>query len=134
MLDFSALNNDLPKRPPRPANEPGNTNIPAGSETRPTAATGATAAGQREKAKENSLLEVSRLINERLQRCQTAIWDYNKAVKAGRPPEEIALLAARALSLAVSEEMIYTSLANRYRELYGVYLDPEKPGEPCREK
>lgn len=134
MLDFSALNNDLPKRPPRPANEPGNTNIPAGSETRPTAATGATAAGQREKAKESSLLEVSRLINERLRRCQMAIWDYNKAVKAGRPPEEIALLAARALSLAVSEEMIYTSLANRYRELYGVYLDPEKPGEPCREK
>lgn len=134
MLDFSALNNDLPKGPPRPANEPGNTNIPAGRETRPAAATGATAAGQREKAKENSLLEVSRLINERLRRCQTAIWDYNKAVKAGRPPEEIALLAARALSLAVSEEMIYTSLANRYRELYGVYLDPENPGEPCREK
>ena len=134
MLDFSALNNDLPKGPPRPANEPGNTNVPAGSETRPTAAAGATAAGQREKAKENSLLEVSRLINERLRRCQTAIWNYNKAVKAGRPPEEIALLAARALSLAVSEEMIYTSLANRYRELYGVYLDPEKPGEPCREK
>lgn len=134
MLDFSALNNDLPKGPPRPAKGPGNTNIPAEFKTQPTALKGAIAAGKREKAAENSLLEVSRLINERLQRCQMAIWDYNKAVKAGRPPEEIALLAARALSLAVSEEMIYTSLANRYRVLYGVYLDPEKPGEVFREK
>lgn len=134
MLDFSALNKDLPKGPPRPANGPGNTNIPAEFKTQPMALKGAIAAGKREKAAENSLLEVSRLINERLQRCQMAIWDYNKAVKAGRPPEEIALLAARALSLAVSEEMIYTSLANRYRVLYGVYLDPEKPGEVFREK
>ena len=134
MLDFSALNNDLPKRPPRPANEPGNTNTPAGNETRHTGPPGALTAGRRENTDESSLLEVSRLINERLRRCQMAIWDYNKAVKAGRPPEEIALLAARALSLSVSEEMIYTSLASRYRKLYGVYLDPEKPGEVFREK
>ena len=48
--------------------------------------------------------------------------------------EEIALLAAKSLSLAVSEELIYKSLEKKYRDQFGIYIDPKKPDEIIREK
>lgn len=134
MLDFTALNKDTPKRPYSPGNEPGHIKVPAELQSEPTALTGAKARAQRQNETEMNLLEVSKLINERLGRCQMAIAEYNKALRDGQPPEEIALLAARALSLAVSEDLIYTSIANKYREQYGIRINQEAPHDIIREK
>lgn len=134
MLDFTALNNDPLKSPTSPANDPANIKVPAGLKTEPTGLTGAKYRESRKNANDMSLLEVSKLINERLARCQMSIAEYNKAVRDGQPPEEIALLAARALSLAVSEELIYTKLASLYGEKYGIRIDPEPPHNILREK
>ena len=127
MLDFSALNTDLIKSPTSPANEEGHINIPAELKTKPTALVGPVERKRRENDTEMSLLETSKLINERLRNCQQAIWTYYKATNEGRPPEEIALVLARALSLAVSDTMIYTTLAMKYRLEYGIRTDDNIP-------
>lgn len=133
MLDFNSLNNDLTKCPTRAANEAGHINIPAEYKAQPAGVTGPEYKEDREKANEMSLLEVSKLINERLGRCELAIWAYNKAVRDGRPPEEIALLAAKALSLAVSEELIYKSLEKALGPKYGIRVNAAPPYEITRE-
>ena len=133
MLDFSSLNNDLPKRPTSPAKEEGHINIPDELKTKPTALVGPVEKKKRDNATEMTLLETSRLINERLRNCQQAIWTYYKATKDGRPPEEIALILAKALSLAVSDTMIYTSLAMKYRLEYGIRTEEDVPYNIVRE-
>lgn len=126
MLDFSALNNDVPKCPPRRLNEPGNINIPAELKTTPAAVQGPKAKADRKKATDLTLLELGRIINERLGRAEITIAEYHKAIKKNRPPEEIALLAAKALSLAVSEDLIFKSLEKHYQDL-GVTVSAEPP-------
>ena len=133
MLDLSPLKGNAPKQPVSPANTPANINVPAEYQTLPTAAAGALQKEKRKIATEMSLLDVSKLINERLRNCQTAIWAYNKAVKADCPPEEIAMLAAKALSLAVSDEMIYTSLEKKYMGKYGIKVSSGNPYEIIKE-
>lgn len=127
MLDFSSLDKDFVKSPTSPAKGEGHINIPAELKTKPTALIGPIEKKKRETATEMSLLDTSKLINERLRNCQQAIWTYYKAVKEERPPEEIALLLARALSLAVSDTMIYTTLAMKYRLEYGIRTDENIP-------
>jgi hypothetical protein len=134
LLDFTALNNDLPKSPTSPGKDPANIKVPAELKSTPTAVAGAEYRGTRQKQTEKSLLELGKLNNERLGRCQMTIWEYNKAVRDDRPPEEIALLAARALSLAVGEELIYTSIEKKYRERYGIRTAPEPPHGIIKEK
>ena len=117
MLDFSALNNDVPKSPTRPAKGETNINIPAELKTQPAGLIGAKYGEQRKNEHKMNLLDLGRLLNERLGRAELTIAEYNKAIKANRPPEEIALLAAKALSLAVSEELIYKNLERHYQDL-----------------
>ena len=133
MLDFSALNTDLLKSPTSPAKEEGHINIPAELKTKPVALVGPIERKKRETATEMSLLETSKLINERLRNCQQAVWTYYRAVKENRPPEEIALLSARALSLALSDQMIYTTLAMKYRLEYGIRTEEDVPYNIVRE-
>ena len=134
MLDFTALNNDLPKSPYRPGNDPANIKVPAELQSEPTGLAGAKYKEHREKENEKSVMELGKLLNERLGRAEIAISEYNKALRDGQPPEEIALLAARALSLAVSEDLIYTSIEKKYREQYGIRISPEPPYKIVREK
>ena len=134
MLDFSALNNDGPKRPQTHGNGQGNIKVPAGLKTEPAALTAAKAGAARETANEKNLLDLGKLLNERLGRAEIAVSEYNKALRAGQPTEEIALLAARALSLALSEELIYTSIASKYLSEYGIRISPEPPYKIVREK
>ena len=134
MLDISALNNDAPKRPYSPGNDPANIKVPASLQSEPTALTGAKYRQTRQNNDEKSLLELGKLNNERLGRSEIAISEYNKALRDGQPPEEIALLAARALSLAVGEDLIYTTIAKKYLEKYGIRISPEAPHKIIREK
>ena len=134
MLDFSALNKDATKRPYSPGNDPANIKVPASLQSEPTALTGAKYRQTRQNNDEKSLLELGKLNNERLARSEIAISEYNKALRDGQPPEEIALLAARALSLAVGEDLIYTTIAKKYREAYGIRISPEAPHKIIREK
>ena len=133
MLDFSSLDKDFVKQPVSPAKGEGNINIPAELKTKPTALVGPLERKRRENCTEMTLLETSKLVNERLRNCQQAIWTYYKAVRDGRPPEEIALLLARALSLAVSDTMIYTTLAKKYGLEYGIRTDENIPYNIIRE-
>ena len=79
------------------------------------------------------LLKVGRDMQERLQRGGTLLYAYNKAVRDQRPPEEIALLAAKALSLILSDVLYYKPLAERYRTEYGITLQDDQPFEVIRD-
>lgn len=133
MLDFTALKNDAPKSPTTHGNDPAHIKVPAELKSEPAAVAAARYKENRQNAQEMNLLEVSKLINERLRNCQTAIWAYNKAVRDDRPPEEIAVLAAKALSLSVSEELIYTSIEKKYRQKYGIRVSNATPYDIIRE-
>jgi len=75
------------------------------------------------------LLSQGREMQKKLQRAERAISTYNKAVTARRPPEEIALIAAKALSLAMSEDLLYDRIKTWYQDEYGVKLDEKCPYE-----
>lgn len=75
------------------------------------------------------LLAQGREMQKKLQRAERAISTYNKAVTNRRPPEEIALIAAKALSLAMSEDLLYDRIKTWYQEEYGVKLDEKCPYE-----
>lgn len=132
MLDLSKISalhekNDAPKSPTIHANEAAHIKVPAKNNPPSEEATKTDFRVEQHKATEMSLLEVGKLINARLQLCGTAIWAYNKAVRDDRPPEEVAMLAAKALSLAVSDTMIYSSLEKKYRPKYGIRVSEESP-------
>ena len=134
MLDFTALKTDPTKRPVRPANDTANIKVPAELKSEPAAVTGALYKEKRKNGNERSLLDVGKLLNERLGRAETAIHDYNKAVRDGKPPEEVALYAARALSLAVCEEMIFTTIARKYQSEYGIRISQDERHVIIKEK
>ena len=73
------------------------------------------------------LLAQGKEMQKKLQRAERAISTYNKAVTDKRPPEEIALIAAKALSLAMSEDLLYDRIKTWYKEEYGVKLDEKCP-------
>ena len=134
MLDFTALNKDVPKSPYTPGNDPANIKVPAELKSEPTGLTAAKARESRKSQDEKSLLDLGKLLNERLGRAELAIHEYFKALRDGQPPEHIALLAARALSLAVSDEMIFTTIARKYQDEYGIRIDPQPPHKVIKEK
>ena len=78
------------------------------------------------------LLQQGREMQERFQRGGTLLYTYNKAVRDNRPPQEIALLAAKALSLIMSDVLYYKPLAERYRTEYGITLQDAQPFEVIR--
>ena len=127
MLDFTALNNDRTKRPASPAKEEGNIKLPEDLQAAPTGLIGAKYGEKRKKESETSLPEAGKELNRRLQRAEMAIHTYYKAVRDGRPPEEVALIAARALSLAVSDSLIYSTISGQYGERYGIRTEDEPP-------
>jgi len=134
MLDFTTLNNDRTKSPVTHGNGPANIKVPAELKTKPAGLEEAEYKEQRRTNHVMSLLELGQLINERLARAEITIHTYNKAVRDDLPPEEVALLAAKALSLAMDEDLIYTSIEKKYRERYGIYVSRDTPYRIIKEK
>ncbi len=132
-MDFSALNNGILKAKKEPAAVTHQVTVPDELKAQPKALTGAKYADKRAKDTELNLLELGQLLNERLGRAEITISEYNKAVRDDRPPEEVALLAAKALSLAMAEELIYTTIAKKYQDKYDLRLTDEPPFKVIRE-
>lgn len=126
-MDFTALNNELSKTPTGHAKAETDIKIPENLKAQTRGSSGAKYADKRKNDTELNLLELGRLNNERLGRAEITLSEYNKAVRDDRPPEEVALLAAKTLSLALAEELIYTTIAKKYRDRYGITLTNEPP-------
>ena len=139
MADFSklraGLKKDAPKRPTSEFNDPGNTNIPTKDKN--------TVAGQidtKEKVLVKSmqeldptaddfLLQVGILIQDNIKKGNLITWAINKAVKADAPPEHIALLAVKEISLLTNDTIVYKMLAEKYRQKYGIEMTEKHPYE-----
>ena len=139
MADFSklraGLKKDATKRPTSDFNDPVNTNIPTEDKN--------TVAGQidtKEKVLVKSmqeldptaddfLLQVGILVQDNIKKGNLITWAINKAVKADAPPEHIALLAVKEISLLTDDTIVYKMLAERYRQKYGIELIEKHPYE-----
>ena len=139
MADFSklraGLKNDAVKRPVSEFQGATHTNIPTEDknaverkidtkETEP----GKTLADLDPTA-DDFLLQVGILTQNNIKKGNLITWAINKAVKADAPPEHIALLAVKEISLLTNDTIVYKKLAERYREKYGIELIEKHPYE-----
>ena len=142
-------NNNAVKCPVSPANEPANSFIPAEEKSytewefdavtanmEKAAARRASkerremqnaARGKREKAERYVLLKMGRLIQGNIIAAGRITETVMKASRDGRPPQEIALAAVKGLSLLVNDPMVYTAIEKKYRQEYGITLEPKPP-------
>ena len=135
MLDFSKMKKNAVKAPYTPGNGAGNSLIPA----EPKNAVGTTADALKAKSAktlpkrepeptdDDYLLQIGIMQQENIKRGNLLTWEINKATRVGRPPEEIALLAAKAISLMTDDVLVYKYVAERFRKEYGIELEPKPP-------
>lgn len=88
-----------------------------------------TARQKRERQEHLILVKMGRLMQDNIIAAGRLTERVMKATRDGRPPQEIALLAVKGLSLLVSDTLLYSKLAERYREEYGLQLDSKPPYE-----
>ena len=88
-----------------------------------------TARQKRERQEHLILVKVGRLMQENIIAAGRLTERVMKATGDGRPPQEIALLAVKGLSLLVNDPLLYSKLAERYREEYGLQLNSKQPYE-----
>ena len=153
-LKFPNLKNDLTKRPYSPANDVPNDNIPGDlktftewqaaaqekelaleeekKEARKRKALQLGAQEKRERAERYTLLKMGRLIQDNIITAGRLVECILKAANAGRPPEEIALYAVRALALLVNDTMLYRNIADKYLDQYGISMNGKPPYEITR--
>ncbi len=77
---------------------------------------------QKKEGGNKQLLDVAKIINRNLQRGGALVYDLNKAINKDCPPEQVALLAVKCVSLLINEGLIYNNIAKRYEEKYGIAL------------
>ena len=73
------------------------------------------------------LLSVAKETQKNLQRGGTLVYEVNKAIRDDKPPEQVALLAVKCVSLLISDPMMYTALEKKYEERYGITLSTKWP-------
>ena len=103
--------------PPRPADAP-----PLENEDDP------------QPSEEITKLQEGRLLLRNIMRGDTYSWELNRAVRDGRPPEEIALIATKCVSLMKADTIAFKKLAEDYRQKYGLVMEDEFPYKIRREK
>ena len=146
MLDFSKLKKNATKRPTTQGNGAGNSFIST-DDKNPVAGEYGRNNGNTEKTAQNEppkpepkptdddfLLQVGRTVQGNIIKGGRASWDIFHAVKRNAPPEEIALIAVKGLSLVLSDQLLYKTVAEKYRQEYGIRLTQEPPFEILREK
>ncbi len=84
---------------------------------------------KRERKEHLILIKMGRLLQDNIIAAGRLTERVMKAARDGRPPEEIALMSVKGLSLLVSDTLLYTTLAERYREEYGIELSSKPPYE-----
>ena len=82
---------------------------------------------KRERAERYVLLKMGRQLQDNIIAAGRITETVMKAARDGRPPQEIALLAVKGLSLLVNDPMVYTAIAREYREKYNIELEPKPP-------
>ena len=150
-LKLPEIKNDAVKCPTTPANEAANSFIPEElktfSEWQFDTATAElakefekeaakekknaleTARQKRERQEHLILVKMGRLMQNNIIAAGRLTERVMKATGDGRPPQEIALLAVKGLSLLVNDPLLYSKLAERYREEYGLQLNSKPPYE-----
>ena len=76
---------------------------------------------------ELSPLQAGKLLQEKIMKGECSIWAINHAMKRNAPPEEIALIAVKGLSLVTSDSMIFKTVADAWREKYGMIIEEKPP-------
>lgn len=138
MLDFSKLKKNATKRPTTQGNGAANSFIPTDNKN---AVAGEYESDkgitqkQTEKQPQNEpettqkdyLLQVGKQLQENIRKGGRSTWDIFKSMKADRPPEEIALIAVKGLSLVLDDQLLYKTVSERYRQQYGISLTDKPP-------
>ena len=139
MLDFSKMKNNATKRPATQGNGAGNSfistdnkNAVAGECESDRGKSAFLAENEPGKAGESILLQAGKHLQRNLQRGELTAHELNKAIRDDRPPEEIAMIATKTVSLILSDSMIYNALAKKYGEKYGITLTKEPPYKVTR--
>ena len=138
MLDFSKLKNNATKRPTTQGNGAANSFIPTDNKNAVAGEYGSDKSidqKQTEKQPKNEpeptqkdyLLQVGKQLQENIRKGGRSTWDIFKSMKADRPPEEIALIAVKGLSLVLDDQLLYKTVSERYRQQYGISLTDEPP-------
>ena len=145
MTDFSKLlrniKPDATKRPVNGFQNPTQGNIPAepknAVETKINPIAGADTKKPRnpgEPFPDLSPLQAGKLLQEKIMKGECSIWAINHAMKRNAPPEELALIAVKGLSLVLHEPLLFKTVAERFRQEYGITLTEKPPFKILREK
>ena len=138
MTDFSKLlgniKPDATKRPVNAFQTPTQGNIPTDNknavETKINPIAGTDAKKPRnpgEPLPELSPLQAGKLLQEKIMKGECSIWAINKALKRNAPPEEIALISVKGLALVTGDPMIFKTVADVWRERYGMIIEENPP-------
>ena len=82
---------------------------------------------KRERAERYVMLKMGRQMQDNIITAGRIVERVLKATRDGSPPQEIALLAVKGLSLLVNDPMVYTAIAREYQEKYNIELEPKPP-------
>lgn len=74
-------------------------------------------------------LQAGKLLQEKIMKGECSIWAINHAMKRNAPPEEIALIAVKGLSLVTSDSMVFKTVSEAYRAKYGMVIAESPPYE-----
>ena len=138
MADLSKLlgnvKTDAPKRPTSDFKGATHTNYQAehknavAGQTDPLKAETAKTAGDTPgNMPELSPLQAGKLLQEKIMKGECSIWAINHALKRNAPPEEIALIAVKGLSLVTSDPMIFKTVSDIWRDKYGMVIEEKPP-------
>ena len=138
MLDLTKLlgnvKTDAPKRPVSDLNRTTQGNIPAENKNAVAGKIDAlpTADAQNPgtsgaELPELTPLQAGKLLQEKIMKGECSIWAINHAMKRNAPPEEIALIAVKGLSLVTSDPMVFKSVSEAWREKYGMVIEESPP-------
>ena len=128
-MDWESLGVNRVKRPLTRPNEPSHTNIPTAEQNAVTGtAGGKTDVSSLEDAKAFHLTMGKRM-QEQLRNGGNSLQTLNRAIRDRRPPEEIALVAVKLVSLLMLEPRIFDGIKTEYKERYKICLDDKVPYE-----
>ncbi len=138
MVDLTKLLGDIKpdavKRPVNGFQNPTQGNIPAENKNAvqrqidAPAGTDAKKPGEPgEPLPELSPLQAGKLLQEKIMKGECSIWAINHAMKRNAPPEEIALISVKGLALVTGDPMIFRTVADAWREKYGMIIEENPP-------
>ena len=67
------------------------------------------------------------VLQDKIKKGECSIWAINHAMRRNAPPEEIALIAVKGLALVTSDAMIFKTVADAWRERYGMTIEENPP-------